>query len=260
MKRIFLVLGVVLAASQALAVDFPAPTPEIVAPSTPVKPGRIIKLEVKPLVNPPANLTSTSYAWTVHVTALPPGITDEKTVSDLIVDRLDGTIAFWGSREDGYEFVATLITTYSYADWDTKTLVTKNATSEVVINTSESPSPSPSPSPTLPNGKFGLAQVTYDAVMVLPVANKAVIAQSLAKNYRAEVVSIESAGGAVTPQQIINATASSNAATLGTQLSTWKPALDAMAASANSQKDKFQTVDDWKTAWSEIALGLESVK
>lgn len=250
---------------------YPAPTPEIIAPDKPVRPGRNVRLRVNPIQNPPAQLQAVTYTWLVY----PP-------VEDLEVDRLDGTRASFGSGEDEADYVVNVITTYTYVDFDKKTVNTKSVNAERIVlirRTDPNPSPVPVPDPkpgpvvdpkpivkpTFPPGQFGLAAPTYEAVLTVPIepGKRAAQAVALAANYGKVVDTITSQGAAgqqVTPRSVIELTVSLNRDSLGSDITAWAPALTSIASLANSQKAKFQNLDDWKTAWTEIKTGLEAFK
>lgn len=265
MKFLLLVLALVGAppADSALRVaDDPVPPPVIVVPSKPVQAGHNVRVVVKLPDSRPDGFYNVTYAWFVY-----------PTVDDLQVDRLDGTIAWFGSGVNDETFTVMVTATYIYPD-RVKKLVITSAEETVVVRKTASPTPVPTPTPvpepvpirpTFPPGKFGLSQLTYDSVMTVPLdqGTRSKEAARLAKNYRSVVDAIDSAvqaGSSVTPVQLINMTIDLNRETLAEHLSSWTPALDRIAQSANSQKAKFQTTDDWKAAWTEIAIALEAVK
>ncbi len=247
-----------------------APVPVVVGPEKPVRPGHNIRVSVNPPQTGGNTFNKVTYTWLVH-----------PEVEDLEVDRLDGTRAFFGSGEDEADYTITLIATYTYADFVAKKVDTVTATAVKVVQVRRTGSPvgpppqpppdpppgppDPPPAPTFPPGEFGLSQATYDAVIKLQMdpAKRSAQAQALAANYGKVVDTIKSmvaAGSPVTAKNIIGQTVALNQATLGTDGAIWKPALDQIAALANTQKAKFATINDWINAWTEIKIALEAIK
>jgi hypothetical protein len=263
MHRTLLLLAF-LTSSAIAADDYPAPPTSVIAPLGPVKFGKVIKLVATPLEKPVPDLYSITYTWKVV----------PKT-DDLFVDRLDGTIAWFGSGIEATTYTVILDTSYQYVNEAAKKYVVKVATTELEIQVGETKPPPVDPvdpvvvpdpvDEKIPDGQFKLGQVTYDAVKALSLnkKNRARTAAELARNYRAVASTIQSvtaAGGTMTPQQIIDMTIEKNRTTLGSDLTGWIPALDKMGVAANKIKTQLTTYNAWIAAWTEIATGLEKIK
>lgn len=256
---------------------FPATAPTVTAPSA-VKAGKVVKLTVSP---PPSNvkgLYSVTYSWAVVPHELPGK--DVGQVDDLMVDRLDGTIAWFGADEDVAKYTYTAFATYTFVNWDTKAITTKQfaVTGEVPVSPKVPPNPPPQPTPTpvppaptppapvvLPAGTFGISQSVYDSVLALSMdtGKRATTAKALAANFRGTATMIQKAtveGQTLTVQQIINDFANANATTLGSDAANWSPAFDKWADLVTAKKAALKTTNDWQTFVTEIAIGLEAVR
>lgn len=126
------------------------------------------------------------------------------------------------------------------------------------------PPPGPRPLP-LPDGKFGLANSTAAWVVSQVKVESRSKAKALADSFRQMVKTIASsqaAGVAWDREAILDATTKQNSEALGDQRDSWlewatslQVRLDQLYAAGS-----LKSADDYKQAFTEIAVGLESVK
>lgn len=248
---------------------FPATAPTVTAPSA-VKAGKVVKLTVSPAPTNVKGLYSVTYSWSVFARELPGKNANQ--VDDLMVDRLDGTIAWFGADEDVAKYTYTAFATYTFVNWDAKQITTKQfSVSGDVAVTQKMPTPNPVPIPvplptpavTLPAGVFQVSQLVYDTMMKVDSSKRATYAKGLAQNFRDAVKMIDSSivmGTTVSAQQLVNAFSTANSSLIGTDLATFKPAFTQWENMLNTKKALLKTTDDWKVLLNEIALGLDAVK
>ena len=152
----------------------------------------------------------------------------------------------------------------SFVSFDQK----QHATHVIQVgNDPPSPGPGPAPPPPdpvpvpLPDGKYKLANAAaaWVASSVDPAAK--VQAKALAGSFRGIAAAI-AAGTLSDPQKILTETRTSNNAALGSFVEQWKPWGGKLSAELErlSTEGSLRTADDYRTAWQEIATGLEAVK
>lgn len=138
------------------------------------------------------------------------------------------------------------------------------AVHELVIGKPE-PEPQPTPVPPTPNplpdGKFKLAKLAFDNAAKVQTANRAAESKSMAKAFRSIVAAI-AAGTMSTPKQILDGTAAAVESNLGASRDPWKAWGQLMAAEYQRlyEAKQLPTAADWRTAWEEVALGLEAIQ
>ena len=124
------------------------------------------------------------------------------------------------------------------------------------------PGPTPNPDP-LPPGKYGLASFARDSAagVSLDPAAKTKSATALASSFDS-IASTIAAGAIKTPADAIGATQANNITALGTYRDAWRPWAETLRVKLNGLSDGGQMVsmEDYTTAWREIATGLRSVK
>lgn len=169
----------------------------------------------------------------------------------------------WTSGENKSETFAILLDLdkdafASFTSFDGK----QHAVKLIRVNGTLPPGPEPSPNPPapvpLPDGKYKLAAQAREWVALVPVEHRGK-AKDLANSFRG-IASAIAAGGVKKPEDILAQTKASNNAALGSSMDAWKPfgaklqaALEAIDSSGN-----LIPPDDYKTAWNEIATGLEA--
>lgn len=147
----------------------------------------------------------------------------------------------------------------SFSSFDKKS----HATHVVEVDPSSPPDPVPvPPSPPgpapLPDGKYKLAAQTLDWLSMVP-AEKRALAKPLANSFRG-IVSAIAAGTITKAADVLAQTRSSNNAALGEASESWK-AFGAKLRQALEKLDRdgtLRTIDDYRAAWEEIAIGLDA--
>lgn len=116
--------------------------------------------------------------------------------------------------------------------------------------------PKPTPPPDLPAGKYGLAKISYDAAMKLP-ASVRTRAPQLAEAQDGAAAAAAALSG---PNEILNAWREANNAVVDkNDWANWgQTCSDVLKQLYSTQKLK--TPSDFKTAFTEIGLGLKAIK
>ena len=235
----------------------------IAAPET-AAPGELVKLRAQlvyqrdwlritgsPPENPP------TFRWTL---ADPP---EGYEIEDWIFQ--DGrTCVFATSRPGLYRFV--LAGTRLDAEGKPRLFL---ATHTLTVERPEPPGPEPGPEPTppeppepdLPEGRFGLARLTYQlARQHVPDGSRAV-ADALAENYRGIAARI-AAGTLSEPVEILAETTAGNRRAVGDDAKAWMPFFQQLAARMREldQGGELKSPEDFQQAWAEIATGLDAVR
>jgi len=147
----------------------------------------------------------------------------------------------------------------SFSSFDKKS----HATHVVEVDPFSPPDPAPvppvppGPAP-LPDGKYRLAAQTLEWLSTVP-AEKRPLAKQLANSFRG-IVSAIAAGSLTKPADVLAQTRSSNNAALGDAADLWKPfgAKLQLALETLDREGTLRTIDDYRAAWEEIAVGLEA--
>lgn len=123
------------------------------------------------------------------------------------------------------------------------------------------PQPEPEPQPDLPEGEFGLARTVYDLALAAVPASERSLAANLAENYRAVAAQIV-AGTLLAPEEILAATAEGNRTALKAKAEAWRPFFTALAERMKvlDSASRLATSEDYASAWTEIATGLDAVR
>lgn len=222
-----------------------------------VKAGKLVKLSVQ-LPPPQANLYSAKYAWIVP------------NADDLDVDRLDGTIAKFGSGTEATTFNVSVIATYTFVDWTNKTVNTvqqTDSTTVQVVLVGKDPVPVPDPTPaipkiTLPDGQFKVSQTVFNIFDNSGFVDKANVAHDLAKNYRqvsADIISRNSKNLPITAEYILTTLSTLNRATVVSNPS-YLTLLGTVADKVDPTRKSLKDLLDWSVFLNELAVGLEAVQ
>jgi hypothetical protein len=122
------------------------------------------------------------------------------------------------------------------------------------------PAPQPPPVPTppvIPAGKYGFAQIAYDAAQGVPLPQRVGQGPRLAENFEAVAAAI--AAGAVTSVREANdQLRGKNADVAGANRDLWLPVINAFAAKATdlARQGQLSTMDEHRAAYLEFASGL----
>jgi len=123
------------------------------------------------------------------------------------------------------------------------------------------PGPGPNPSPVLPDGKFKLASKAVLWSSTITSANKAAEAAALAGALEGTVAAAN-AGAIKTIDEFLAAGRDANRQALSTSSELWKPWFTNLKNECETlySAGLLNTLEDNKTAFAELAIGLRSVK
>ena len=123
------------------------------------------------------------------------------------------------------------------------------------------PGPGPAPSPVLPDGKFKLAAKALQWSSSVTSASKVAEAKALAGALEGTVAAAN-AGALKTIDEFLASSRDSNRQALGSAAEAWKPWFTSLKAECESlySAGMLSTLEDNKTAFTELAAGLRSVK
>lgn len=286
-----LVLGTLIlfsttAYSQQGADKFVVPKQTIVGADEPVPPGDVVILKISPIEakDRPQYLKEVQYRWTVFKNG---------KKFERFLPWPDGSVLAFGSGVDTKVDIKVILTiAYRYEvqedmkDKDGKVVgkVIKESAIRLVNplvaqvkigNGPDIPDPVDPvdpidpivPDPTFPFGKYGLSKVTYDASksVKLDASSKQKSAQALASNYRG-LASAVSAGTIKTAKDLLEKTAAGNEAAFKrvnvakNEWQAWDDSVEAVLVKLNKTDKTLVTLQDFVTAWNEIATGLDAVK
>lgn len=265
-KIMVLVVAVLATAPACFAADYVVPDQQIVGATTPVPIGDVVELSISPIKTPPANLTASSYEWTVIDS-------DGKEAS---FHRCENLIYF-GTGTKPKKVRAFVAATYLYlskkgdqiTDVGVRTML---LTAEVMIGDPQpQPDPNPPPAP-LPDGRFGLAKKCRDMAMAKVPAgdSRTKGADALAKSMRGVVSAIDSKAFE-SQNEVLKQTITANVnaiAVAGVPRDDWIPFFTELKSELVKQSVKnvdgkaqwAWSVEDFKDGLNEIATGLEAVK
>lgn len=128
-------------------------------------------------------------------------------------------------------------------------------------NPNPGPSPGPNPSPVLPDGRFKLASKAVIWSSTITSANKTAEAAALAGALEGTVAAAN-AGAIKTIDDFLSAGRDANRQALGTSSELWKPWFISLKNECDAlySAGSLNSLDDNKTAFIELAMGLRSVK
>lgn len=169
----------------------------------------------------------------------------------------------WTSGENRNETFAILLDLEkdafaSFTSFDGK----QHAVKLIRVNGTIPPGPDPSPNPPapvpLPDGKYKLAAQSRDWVALVAPEHRGK-AKDLANSFRGMAAAI-AAGTVKKAEDILAQTKASNNAALGSSVDAWKPFGAKLQAALEEIDGKGNLIppDDYKTAFNEIATGLEA--
>lgn len=271
------ILGFLLMASPGFAQDsnkFVIPKQDIVGIEEPVPTGDIVILRVSPIQDKVEYLKSVEYRWII--------IRDGKIVTRFIA--MNDSIVFGAGSDPNVDIKVFLIRAYNYeiteeltTKDDKKVKVVKESgmrladpiIAQVKLRGPNPPVPPPNPvdpDPIFPIGRFDLAKVSYNAVKqvtALDSARRVQAARALARSYSSIASSIR-AGAITNPKKALEETKAANDIALRDlgirgEFEPWDQALKSVLVNLNSS-GKLKTMDDFATAWDEIAQGLNAAK
>lgn len=128
-------------------------------------------------------------------------------------------------------------------------------------NPGPNPNPNPDPAPVLPDGKYKLASKAAEWAKSVNSFNRVSEASALGGAFSG-CTAAAAAGTIPDLTSLLNLSRDSNRQALGTAADAWKPWFTNLKAELDTlySAGTLKTLDDHVTAFSEIALGLRSVK
>lgn len=252
------------------ATEFAVPEQSIVGADKTVPLGELVELNVSAVVTKPEHYLSSAYRWKVYDPVNDPFTGTVRLVEKKYKEMPGGSSVYFASGVEAKRLVVICFVTHLYAVKEgdaVKEIATRTSilTAELVIGNPAPPTP-PTPDPALPEGRFGLAKFTCDAVTakVKPDAVRARAAKALANSFRS-VASAAAAGTISSPEDMLRKTRSVNddalTAVNGT-VESWSGFTVALQDRLYDlyTSGKIKTVPDYADAWKEIATGLDAVK
>ena len=250
--------------------NYVVPTQSIVA-SENLELGELVVVRVSPIATVPQYFAGATYHWQVF---------ENGKVKTNVQEWPDGTSLFFGAgMKQGSQFTIILSASYLYitSDKDGKVLGVgqRSALFVKVLTVGAVPTPDPgpnpptpippAPSPVLPSGKFGLAKTAYDlAVSNMPSASRGKASPALANAFNGIAASV--AAGTLkdiptflSQSKTANQTAIANAGLNAVDFAPFFTALQNVTYDLYNT-NKLSTVQDFATAWQEVATGLTQVK
>jgi hypothetical protein len=180
-----------------------------------------------------------------------------------IKEFADGSLIFTGPPGE-YKIKLRLIQGRNVTTIRSSVKITTNG--PPIPNPPGPPSPNPPgppnpPSPVIPDGKYRLAQKSKEWAMSLDSPNKVNEALALAGSFDG-VIAAASAGTVSDVSSLMALARDSNRQALGTSASLWQSWFLSLKGELDSLYDNktMLSIDDYKTAFAEISLGLRSVK
>lgn len=271
MRKILLSLAFLLITSFACATDFTVPDQKITGADNPVPVGEAIELSVNGVKDKPVNYVSSSYVWKVY--CLPEG--KEKVEKVRSFEDKDGSQGiFFGGGITSKSFLVNCYVTHLYAVKAPDGKVTEVATRNLVLSvkvlygdpSNPKPPDVPPDSPTFNDGKYKLEKFSYDNFMSVNAAVRSQAASILSTSFTG-TASMVKAGVLKTPQEALKKALENNQNALNgakppvplAELDKFVTALQDQIYSLYQSK-QLKTVDDYATAFNEIAAGLKKIK
>lgn len=271
MRSAFFALScLALSALTAFGQDkYPLPKQSIVGAEKPVPLGELVDLALSPMENRSPNLASVSVDWKVFEGNTPKRV------------RQQGDGIFFGAGVQSKKMLVIAAVSYLYIDKEGDKIKDAQVrsqllTAELQIGQSEpnpgpnpqptppGPGPAPNPTPTLPDGRFGLAKITYQHFVGKVKEPRAKAANALAESFES-IASAVAAGAYKTGDQILEATKQANNAALASANVDPNPLEEFGSELQKSlyqmyKSKKISNAEDYADAWREIAIGLKAVK
>lgn len=290
MRAVALLVALAVA-GQAPATDFSVPEQSIVGADATVEPGELVDLSISRVRDRPEHYVSSSYAWRVlDITAGGREVRARQYKDEVAEGVLFGA----GMTPRRLKVVA--VATHLYvvrgkdgaaAEVGTRTVI---HTADLQVGKPPAPPPTPPtppvpPPPTppdppapppapLPDGKYGLAKFTwFEAVAKVSkdtAGTRAKTARAMAASFRGVAAAI-AAGTVKSDREVLQKTADANYAALEALCKTpaetaellklWQPFSKALQSKLYPMYESgaIKTLDDYRTAWLEIADGLDAV-
>jgi hypothetical protein len=259
--------------SAKAADQFQLPNQELVVPTT-VDPGEMVVAKVSDINNPPANYVGATYRWKVTENSAQ----DASNFKDKVNIQVwpGGTSIVFGTGVSQKKFHVVCSASYLYIVKDSSGKVTSVGQRAklfrqivTVGNPSPAPgpgpSPNPTPTPTFPDGKYGLSKTAWQMAMTsVPEANRVAGGHAIATSLNG-VASQVAAGTLKNVKDILTAAKNQNQQALSSvkvPLSDWDSFFAQLQKNLYSlyNDNKINTVDDFATAFKEVAIGVDKLQ
>lgn len=262
MKRLA-ILSLFVFAVLSFAADFVVPSQKIVGGEDKIPPGELVDLALSPMKEKPKYLEQTSQDWTVYEIVVKDGKAElkEKRFKEV------GNGIFFGAGLKPRKLYVVCNVTYLFAVRD------KDVVKEVAVKTSRlaatvrigenDPDPDPGPTPpppepVIPDGQFKLAYFAYTTAMSkVKASGREAAAKRLAASFK-ELAKVSDG----TDAAILKMAKDSNNKALGADVENWEEFSVALQEQlyALYKSGTLKGKDSFRTAWTELASGLEKVK
>lgn len=250
-------LGILFSLSgYSLAADkYVLPEQKISGAEQPVAVGEIVRLTLNPPSSPPANLLKTSVLWKVF-----DGNQEQK-----FFNESENTIYFGtGTKKRTLTVIASV--SYLFVEKKEGNIVDADVRSQLLkMEVKIGTGPDVPDDVTFPDGKYKLSSISYKlANDKVTVVDAKAAAKNLSNSYRG-IASKIAAGGFTKVEDVLAQTTVSNRTALENAMvkkEDWTPALKALEDEVFKlyTNKTLVTLEDFKTAWTEIADGLAAVK
>ena len=246
------------------AEKYVVPKQVIVGAESPVPLGELVDLSLSAIEPKPANLIQQSVAWQVFEGGVPKRV------------RSTGEGVFFGAGVQPKKMLVVAAVSYLFASKEGDRI--NDVQVKIVLLTADlqigrpeplpgpgpRPVPPPDSTPTLPEGRFGLAKISFDLAMSKVAENRASGASILGSSFES-LASAVAAGAYKTVESILKATNEANNSALtqaNLKITDWDAFgndLQKLLYDLHKNK-KLVTTEDYSDAWKEIALGLRAIK
>lgn len=251
---------------------FPLPKVAIVGADKPVELGELVDITLSPVENTPT-LVSTNVVWKVYDYDPKGGVIEKK-----VREYSDGSVSFGAGIKDKKMLIVAAVThLYIVKDGDKVSEVatkTQMLVANLVIGVPPPPKPPAPPTPPnppapkpviLPDGKFKLAQFSYDNGVKVVAASRVKGAAESTKAFRGVISAVRA--GAISDQKVFlqNLKQASDAGFDNAKIkrSDWDAfgsALEAKLWALYHDDKKLVTIGDFADAVEEVCVGLDAVK
>jgi len=254
---------------------FPLPKVQIVGVDKPIELGELVDINLSPVENV-APLVSTNVVWKVYDYDPKGGVIEKK-----VREYSDGSVSFGAGIKDKKMLIVAAVThLYIIKDGDKVSEVatkTQMLVANLVIGVPPPPKPPAPPNPptppnppapkpvVLPDGKFKLAQFSYDNGVKVVAASRIKGAAESSKAFRGVISAVRA--GAISDQKVFlqNLKQASDAGLDNAKVkrSDWDSfgsALEAKLWSLYHDDKKLVTIGDFADAIGEVCDGLDAIK
>jgi hypothetical protein len=245
---------------------FQPPKQTILGAEKPIPLGELVDLSLSPIEEKVAGLSQVSVSWRVFEGASPKRV------------RSSGDGVFFGAGVQPKKLLIVASVSYLFLAKEGDKITDAQVrnvllTTELQIGQPEpeptpgprpGPGPSPNPTPVLPDGRFGLAKISYSLANAKVLSGRTKGAAALASTFDS-LASAIAAGAYKTADSILKATKEANNSSLtesGVDITLWDDfgtEIQSVLYQMSKEK-KLVSTDDYSDAWKEIALGLRAVK